>query len=146
MAEKQDTVVLYGGKATPVTPARSDRENLWLAAVDLPSATGWELKPEGLCEGEICVPLGLGSSADLVHREDGKAMVNLTGFARYMEQPVVFDREHSVWVFGPEATEWRQRPLSTEAPDFTLPDLDGRMYSLSDFRGTKVALACWASW
>jgi peroxiredoxin len=32
------------------------------------------------------------------------------------------------------------------APDFTLPDLDGRMHSLSDYRGKKVFLLAWASW
>jgi hypothetical protein len=34
---------------------------------------------------------------------------------------------------------------SVEAPDFTLPDLDGRMHSLSDYRGRKVVLFTWAS-
>jgi hypothetical protein len=34
---------------------------------------------------------------------------------------------------------------SVEAPDFTLPDLDGRMHSLSDYRGRKVVLLTWAS-
>ncbi len=29
---------------------------------------------------------------------------------------------------------------NTLAPDFTLPDAEGRMYSLSDFRGRKVVL------
>ncbi len=32
------------------------------------------------------------------------------------------------------------------APEFTLPDLDGRVWSLRDFRGRKVFLLAWASW
>jgi peroxiredoxin Q/BCP len=32
-----------------------------------------------------------------------------------------------------------------EAPDFTLPDLDGNLHSLSDYRGRKVVLLTWAS-
>jgi peroxiredoxin len=32
------------------------------------------------------------------------------------------------------------------APDFTLPDLSGRVYRLSDFRGKVVFLNVWATW
>ncbi len=35
---------------------------------------------------------------------------------------------------------------SLDAPDFTLPDLDGRSHSLADARGRKVVLIAWASW
>lgn len=35
---------------------------------------------------------------------------------------------------------------SLQAPDFELPDLDGKMHRLSDYRGKKVLLAAWASW
>lgn len=38
------------------------------------------------------------------------------------------------------------RLASLEAPDFTLPDLDGRPHSLSDYRGQKILLAAYASW
>ena len=33
-----------------------------------------------------------------------------------------------------------------EAADFTLPDLNGKMHSLADFRGKKVLLLTWGSW
>ena len=32
------------------------------------------------------------------------------------------------------------------APDFTLPDIDGKMISLSQFRGKVVAIDLWATW
>jgi peroxiredoxin len=35
---------------------------------------------------------------------------------------------------------------SLAAPDFTLPDMNGKLHSLSDFRGKKVLLLTWASW
>ena len=35
---------------------------------------------------------------------------------------------------------------SLDAPDFSLPDLDGKMHSLSEHRGKKVLLVSWASW
>jgi len=44
------------------------------------------------------------------------------------------------------ADEIGNRLRSLEAPDFTLPDLDGKLHSLSDYRGKKVLLMSWASW
>ncbi len=32
------------------------------------------------------------------------------------------------------------------APDFVLPDLDGKPYALSDFRGKKTVVYIWGSW
>jgi peroxiredoxin len=37
-------------------------------------------------------------------------------------------------------------PTAGIAPDFTLPDLEGRLHSLRDYRGRKVFLCSWASW
>ena len=36
--------------------------------------------------------------------------------------------------------------LESAEPDFSLPDLEGRMHSLSSERGQKVLLVTWASW
>jgi thiol-disulfide isomerase/thioredoxin len=38
------------------------------------------------------------------------------------------------------------KPKGTEAPDFTLYDLDGQPVTLSDFRGKVVLLDFWATW
>jgi peroxiredoxin len=35
---------------------------------------------------------------------------------------------------------------SLQAPDFTLPDLEGKWHALSEYRGRKVLLVSWASW
>jgi peroxiredoxin len=35
---------------------------------------------------------------------------------------------------------------SLDAPDFTLPDLDGHLHSLAGHRGKKVLLVAYASW
>jgi peroxiredoxin len=44
--------------------------------------------------------------------------------------------------------QYLHRPPSTgyAAPDFTLPDLQGRQVRLSDFRGKVVFLNLWATW
>ena len=39
----------------------------------------------------------------------------------------------------------REAKLGAE-PAFSLPDLDGKLHSLSAYRGRKVFLFCWASW
>ena len=36
--------------------------------------------------------------------------------------------------------------IGTKAPEFTLPDLDGRPVSLSKYQGKVVILDFWASW
>lgn len=42
--------------------------------------------------------------------------------------------------YGEETEEVIMLPIGTKAPEWTLPDQDGKMHSLSDFRGQKVIL------
>ena len=125
-------------------PDKSQRADdaLWMTRELLHEATGWLLKTEGLCRGEVCVPLHPDVRRSFVDGEE----VDASGLWAVLDRPVVHDRSRSTWVMG-EGVEDRSRPLDTgEAPDFTLPDLDGNSHSLSDFRGRKVFLATWASW
>jgi peroxiredoxin len=49
-------------------------------------------------------------------------------------------------VLGEAAGDRAAALRSLQAPDFTLPDLSGRMHRLSEHRGKKVLLVSWASW
>ena len=51
-----------------------------------------------------------------------------------------------VWALGAPADERNAALEGLEAPDFTLPDVDGMPRTLSQLRGKKVFLATWASW
>jgi hypothetical protein len=136
--------ILYRARETTLENATGKGEEVWLPLADLAGATGWALKPQGLCLGEVCVPVPRERRAEWL--DEGRGRFNLTAFARHLGQPVVGDEAHGVWAFG-EATRG-SAPLGDplEAPDFALPDLDGRMHALSDHRGKKVLLFCWASW
>ncbi len=72
--------------------------------------------------------------------------VDLAKRAEVGGRPVAVDVEERAAYLGVSASE-RARPLAAlEAPDFTLPDLEGRLHSLSDHRGKKVFLVAYASW
>jgi hypothetical protein len=134
--------VLYQDREARVEGAGSPGDELWIALSELKALSGWELKPEGVCKDEVCVPVPDARRQALIR--DGE--FNLTEFARLIEQPVAHDENTSVWYFGPAAWEWKSRLTSRVAPEFTLPDLSGRMHALSDLRGKKVFLLFWASW
>jgi hypothetical protein len=134
--------VLYQDRETQAVGARSDGDDLWIPLSELKSVSGWELKPEGVCKDEVCVPVPDSRRQALIR--DGQ--LNLTEFARLIEQPVDHDVNNTVWYFGPAAWEWKGRLTSRVAPDFELPDLSGGIHTLSELRGKKVFLLFWAGW
>jgi len=135
--------VIYRAEPYVAASATSRAGDLWLGFDELEAATGWESKPQGLCLGERCVPLPPARTAEFIAPDE---TFNLSAFARYLGQPVVHDEPGGVWAFGEAPAERRAALRSLDAPDFTLPDLDGTLHSLSDYRGKKVLLLSWASW
>ena len=103
-------------------------------------ALGWVRKPEGLCRGETCVPIG--DRPDLI-TPDG---IDLEGLGEVLGRPLAIDRDEGVASFGAEIAVHASRLAEGIAPDFTLPDLSGKEYSLSGFKGKKVLLIAYASW
>ena len=134
--------ILYEDQAAVVTTdAREVGDRLLLTPDDFETATGWVLKPQGLCRDEACLMLPPDGSW-----VDGEGRIDLTAFGRHFSRPIVRDEELSIWSFGASADARLDALLSLEAPDFTLPDSDGTMHSLSDLRGKKVFLFSWGSY
>jgi hypothetical protein len=132
--------VLYRDKVSQIAEASAEGDHLWVPVADLERASGWQLKPEGACKGEACVPVPRDGSWLHGNRFD------LAALARHVGEPVVHDDDGRVWLFAEPADIKRSRLQSGEAPDFALPDLSGRVHRLSDYRGKKVLLYAWASW
>jgi len=126
--------------------AIADSNALWLDAAELKLLVGWEIKPQGICRGDLCVPIPPGRENEFVSKRDGAAWLNFTALADQMGKPWAGDSKHRVWYFGAEAADRGSALRSMQAPDFELPDLDGKLHRLSDYRGKKVFLLAWASW
>src|SRR5262249_45252368 len=98
--------------------------------------TGWAIKPEGACKGNVCVPLPAGASAG--SKLDARMLSERLG------APLIHDAEAGVWCLGPEAMG---HALTTaRAPEMALPDYKGNTFRLSSLRGKKALIVAWASW
>jgi hypothetical protein len=117
-----------------------DGDRVLVAPGALPDAIGWELKPEGLCREEVCVPV-----RDRAALEAGD-LVDLTAAAAALGRPVVVDAGAGIVAVALAAEERRRALQDLVAPPFTLPDLDGGLHSLEEWRGRKKLLVAFSSW
>ena len=103
---------------------------------ELERRTGWAIKPEGACKGDVCVPLPS-------VRPGGALTPQL--LSERLGMPLVGDEQRGVWALGPSAATGRALQTAA-APDIELPDLDGNPFKLSSLHGHKVIVVAWASW
>jgi len=113
---------------------------LGVSADDFARASGWSLKPEGLCKGEICVPV-----RDTAAMSNGVA-IDLAEFARVTGRDMVIDASRNVVAMGEQASSRAAAMATLDAPNFTLPDINGKSVSLSDFANRKKLILAWSSW
>ena len=129
--------LLHDGRSDEIAVANPARPAIPAGALE--ETLGWDLQPEGLCQGPMCIPV---DQSALV-REDG---LDLGVLAGALQRPLVTDEKHAVASLGASHHDRGEALASLDAPDFTLPDLDGNLHSLSDQRGKKVLLVAYASW
>ena len=138
--------IIYDGTATEVGAAAFDSKDVWITLKDLTRATGFAVKPQGVCREELCFPIPKARKAQFINKQGSVTWFNLSEFARLLKQPVAADAKNATWYFGPRPEAQNGYVATLEAPNFTLPDVNGKTHSLSDFRGKKVLLITWASW
>ncbi len=131
--------LIDSGRSTLVD-ARIASGRVRIAKDDLRQAVGWELKPEGLCRGSVCVPV---SDPSLLG--DGRE-IDLQALAGALGCPLALDTDERAAALGTPASDRAASLANLEAPDFRLPDFEGTLHSLSEYRGKKVLLIAYASW
>jgi hypothetical protein len=138
MPERPFHILQDSGPAEVTALVEGDR--VFVSPESLEAATGWTLKPQGFCLDDKCFPLPPENSPVT---ERG---IDIEGFARLTGQPFALNASHGVAAFTTPAAARAETLQSLQAPDFTLPDLNGNPHSLSDYRGKKILLAAFASW
>jgi len=107
-------------------------DDLSLDAEAFATGTGWTIKPEGACRGEVCVPLGGADTIDAVAQRLGMA--------------VVAEPAQGLYAVGPASFGGRAL-TSVEAPDLELPLVLGDgTWRLADQRGRRTVMIAWAPW
>ena len=131
--------ILYDSRAVALARVDVDASGaLWVQKKDLPRINGFEIKPQGACRADICIPIPRG-----MMRGD---TFNLTAFAQRVGQKFIADPAARVWSFGEIPVMQGAYLESRIAPDVEVPDRKGKPVRLSQFRGKKVLLVTWASW
>jgi hypothetical protein len=106
-------------------------KTLGITAEEFTAGTGWDIKPEGACKGEMCVPL------------DPRIGFDLESTTERLRMALVPDQDSGLLAIGPESLGDRAL-VTAEAPELRLPDLDGNEFRLSMLRGQKVVIVSWA--
>ncbi len=111
-----------------------------VAAGVLDELLGWHLQPQGLCQGDVCIPL----RDHAAPAADGT--VDLAAVAGLVGRPVVIDAAAGVVAVGIAADDRRRALRELELPEFSLPDLDGAVHHSTDWRNRKSLLLAFSSW
>jgi len=133
-------IAILDGELTGSAAAVITGDTVLLDAAGFAAATGWQLEPEGLCRGDVCVPVR--GHPDVV--VDGR--IDAARVADLMGRSVVVDAGAGVVAYGPSAVAVAEQLADCRAPDFTLPRLDGTAFSMSAIGRKKKVLVTWASW
>lgn len=135
------TTVLYQGKTITLSETGAS-EGLLILPEDLSRINGFELKPEGACYKDMCIPL----TENLLAEQDGKQWFDLTAFADLLSQEYVVDKEADVWSFAEIPAKRDNMLVNAMAPDFEVTDRQGNLITRADLKGKKALIVTWSSW
>ena len=131
--------VVDGDRVTEV-PGVAGNTTVLLTPDALEAATGWDLRAEGLCRGDVCVPR---------RANDGLVVddqIDLAAFAALLQRPLAYEASVGIAVLADSPAEQAATISGRQAPPFTLPDLDGNPVPSARFSGKKKLYVAWSSW
>lgn len=112
-----------------------------VTAHDFEAISGWDLRPEGLCNGDACVPVRDRPALELV-----TGVIDVAVAAGLLDRPVVVDDDAGIVAVGSSRDSRRRALADREAPGFTLPDLHGQPRTLAELQGRATVLVTFSSW
>src|SRR4051794_17772250 len=121
---EQLEVTVVTDRSAQVTGWR-DGDRLLVRAADLPAACGWQRKPEGLCRGDECVPVRDATVDVAGDGDDAEPLVDLAAMAAQIRRPYAAEPAVGLAVLGRAPFDVEADLAGGDAPDFTLPTLDG---------------------
>ena len=133
-------LTLIDGTTPHELEAQREGDRIRIGADGLRGSLGWKLEAEGLCRGAVCIPV---RDRDALAGEGGLDLEVLAGL---LDRPLAVDADEGLAVLGEGAGIRAARLDTLDAPDFSLPELDGTLHHLSEHRGKKVLLIAYASW
>jgi hypothetical protein len=138
MQKNSDITVLTD--STILTPGHWTNGEPYINAEEIKEILGWEVKPEGLCKEDTCIPIDKDKDLEDQGRYSLRQIANLT------EHPALVSSETQTVAIGQPSTLRISALRDKVAPDFKLPDIDGVDRALSDWAGKKRLLVAFSSW
>jgi len=112
-----------------------------IGVADFERFTGWDLRDEGLCSGDACVPV-----RDRAGAVPSPGVLDLDQVIPLLDRLHVIDHAARVVSVGSTQQARRDALISRRAPTFSLPALDGSMHSLEELRGRLTVLVTFSTW
>ena len=133
--------VLYQGRTVTLSET-GNGDGLLISPEDLPRVNGFELKPQGACYADMCVPM----NEHLLVEQGDKQWFDLAAFADLLGQPYVVDKDANVWSFAEIPARSESMMVDGMAPDFEVTDRAGKVIRMTDLKGKKALIVTWSSW
>ena len=120
-------------------PAIWDDQRPFVKETDIEKSLGWELKPEGLCKDDSCIPYTPLNDPDSGY-VDFLDITNTLGFSNVLDVELGLAAVDTFSLLRTSALKDRK------APNIELPDVDGQLHSLSEWSDKKKLLVAFSSW
>ena len=128
-----------------LTHSTYDMDAIWddkrpfVKEIDIEKSLGWELKPEGLCKDDSCIPY-TPRNEPVSGFVDFLDVTNTLGFSN------VLDVELGLAAVDTFSSLRSSALKDRKAPNIELPDTDGELHSLSEWSDKKKLLVAFSSW